>query len=119
MVDSTLAEATSAARGFFRIKRDWDWISLIKSNPAPASRIDHRAGRLAAAAKCKVVKWSRDSGVLALPVQLYPPGILARGLALCSGHVPSFDREAMQISFTGVQQEHLKLFLALTELRLQ
>ena len=117
-VTSTLAEATAAAKGFFRIKRDWDWVSLLKSGPTSASVIDDRAGRLAAAAKCKVVRWSRESGVLTLPAQLYPPTLIARGLVLCSGHLPNFDRDARQISFVGVQAEHLKLILALTGLRL-
>jgi hypothetical protein len=117
-VPSTLDDAAKAAKGFFRIKRDWDWVSLIKSSSSQAALIDDRAGRLSTAGKCKVVKWTRDGGILALPAQLYPPSIMARGLALCSGHVPSFDREAMQITFTGVQQDHLSLFLALTGLRL-
>lgn len=117
-VDSTLAEATAAAKGFFRIKRDWDWVSLLKNGPAAASLIDDRAGRLAAAAKCKAVRWSRESSVLTLPVQLYPPSLMARGLVLCSGHLPVFDRDTMQITFAGVRPEHLRLILALTGLRL-
>lgn len=116
-VASTLAEATAAPKGFFRIKRDWDSVSLLKTGPAAASLIDDRAGRLAAAARCKAVRWSHESGVLSLPVQLYPPTLMARGLVLCSGHLPTFDRGAMQISFTGVQPEHLRLILALTGLR--
>lgn len=118
-VPSTLSEATAAAKGFFRIKRDWDSVSLLKSGPDLALRIDDRAGRLATAAKCKAVRWSREGAELSLPAQLYPPLVMARGLVLCSGFLPNFDREAMQISFSGVQVEHLRLFLALTELRLQ
>jgi hypothetical protein len=117
-VASTLAEATGAAKGFYRIKRDWDWVSLLKSAPEVAALIDDRAGRLAASAKCKVVRWSREERVLTLPVQLLPPIIMARGIVLCSGHLPSFDRVTMQISFAGVQLEHLRLILALTGLRL-
>lgn len=118
-VASTLPEATAAANGFFRIKRDWDWVSLLKNGPAAASLIDDRAGRLAAAAKCKAVQWSPGSSVLTLPVQLYPPTIMARGLVLCSGHLPGFDRDTMRISFAGIRPRHLKLILALTGLRLQ
>lgn len=118
-VASTLSEATAATKGFFRIKRDWDWVSLLKSGPDSASLIDDRAGRLAAAAKCKAARWSRADGVLSLPAQLYPPTVMARGLVLCSGFLPSFDREAMQISFAGIQLGHLRLILALTGLRLQ
>jgi hypothetical protein len=118
-VACTLAEAAAATKGFFRIKRDWDWVSLLKSGPALALRIDDRAGRLAAAAKCKAVSWSRESAVLALPAQLYPPTLIARGLVLCSGHLPSFDRASMQNSYTGIQPEHLRLILALSGLRLR
>lgn len=117
-VSSTLEEAAAASAGFFRIQRDWDWVSLIKSSPQEAALIDDRAGRMAAAAKCKVVRWLPDSETLSLPAQLYPPGIMARGMALCSGGLPRFDRETRQIAFAGVQPEHLRLFLALTGLRL-
>lgn len=117
-VSSTLAEAASASAGFFRIQRDWDWVSLIKSSPQDAALIDDRAGRMVTAAKCKVVRWTADSGTLSLPAQLYPPGIMARGMALCSGRLPRFDRETRQIAFAGVRPEHLRLFLALTGLRL-
>lgn len=117
-VSSTLEEAAAASAGLFRIQRDWDWVSLIKSSPQDAALIDDRAGRIAAAAKCKVVRWLPDSGTLSLPAQLYPPGIMARGMALCSGGLPRFDRETRQIAFAGVRPEHLRLFLALTGLRL-
>jgi hypothetical protein len=116
-VDSTLAEATAASKGFCRIKRDWDWVSLLKSGSAAYS-IDDHAGRIAAAAKCKAIRWTRESGELQIPAQLYPPTLIARGLVLCSGRLPTFDRGAMQISFTSVPPEHLRLLLALTGLRL-
>lgn len=117
-VDSTLVEATVSAKGFFRIKRDWDWVSLLKSKPAVASQIDDRAGRMAAAARCRAVSWSREGAVLTLPAQLYPPTLMARGLVLCSGQLPSFNRDTMQISFAGVQPQHLRLILTLTGLRM-
>jgi hypothetical protein len=117
-VSSTLVEAAGASAGFFRIQRDWDWVSLIKTSVQDAALIDDRAGRMSTAAKCKVVRWTRDSGVLSLPSQLYPPGIMARGLALCSGELPRFDRETRQIAFAGVRPQHLRLFLALTGLKL-
>jgi hypothetical protein len=40
--------------------------------------------------------------MLSLPAQLYPPGLMARGLALCGGELPRFDRETRQITFAGV-----------------
>jgi hypothetical protein len=117
-VDSTLAEAADSSAGFFRIQRDWDRISLIKTSIQDAAVIDDRAGRMAAAAKCKVVRWSPETLVLSLPAQLYPPGTIARGIALCSGLLPSFDRHARQIAFAGVRPDQLRLFLALTGLKL-
>ncbi len=117
-VVSTLAEAANASAGFFRIQRDYDWVSLIKGSAQDAALIDDRAGRMAAAARCKVLLWNRESGMLSLPAQLYPPSTMARGLALCSGELPSFDRETRQIAFAGVRPEHLRLILALTGLRL-
>lgn len=118
-VASTLLDAAVSKKGLFRIKRDWDWISLLKNGAESASLIEDRAGRLAAAAKCKVVRWSREDGLLTLPVQLYPPTLMARGLVLCSGFLPHFDRATRRVSFVGVQSEHLRLILALTGLRLK
>jgi hypothetical protein len=117
-VASSLEEASGASAGLFRIQRDWDWVSLIKSSTTESAVIDDRAGRIAVAAKSKVVRWSRKSGTLSLPGQLYPPTIMVRGLVLCSGKLPVFDRENRRIEFGGVTAEHLRLFLALTELRL-
>lgn len=117
-VASTLAEAANAKAGFFRIQRDWDWVSLIKCSAQEAALIDDRAGRMAASAKRKVVRWTQEGEVLSLPWQLYPPGIMARGLALCSGELPRFDRETRQVAFAGVGLRHLRLILALTGLGL-
>lgn len=116
-VPSTLEEAASAASGFYRIKRDWDWVSIIKTSPSQAARIDDRAGRLAAAAKCRVVRWSGGKDV-ALPSQLYPPALIARSLSFCSGRLPRFDPAAREIIFSGVGSDHLRALLALTGLRL-
>jgi hypothetical protein len=117
-VESTLADASNANSGFFRIQRDWDWVSLIKHSAVDCAVIDDRAGRMAIAAKSRVLRWSRDSGILSLPAQLYPPGIMARGLTLCSGELPTYDRDTGHITFSGVRPEHMKLFIALTGLRL-
>jgi hypothetical protein len=115
-VPSTLAEATHAPSGLYRIQRDWDWVSVIKSSPSHAARIDDRAGRMAASAKCKVVRWTgRD---LALPWQLYPPTLIARSLALCSGRLPRFEAQSREVVFSGVASDHLRAMLALTGLKL-
>lgn len=117
-VSSTLAEAAAAKAGFFRIKRDWDWVSLLKSGVSQCAYIDDRAGRLAAAARLRAVTWTGESRVLSLPGQLFPPGTIARALALCTGALPQFDAASRRISFAGVTPEILRLTLAITGLRL-
>jgi len=115
---STLTEATEARSGFFRIQRDWDWVSLIKSSPQDCAFIDDRAGRMVAAARSKIVGWSSAQGTLSLPGALFPPTLVARGLVLCSGELPSFDKTTRQITFAGVTPSLLRVTLALTGLRL-
>jgi hypothetical protein len=117
-IASTLAEATAAKSGFFRIKRDWDWVSLLKTDVAECAYIDDRAGRLAAAAKLKAVAWTASSGALDLPGQLYPPAPIARALTLCTGFLPQYDGASQRISFSGVPPEILRLTLAITGLKL-
>lgn len=117
-IASTLAEATAARSGFFRIKRDWDWVSLLKTDVSECAYIDDRAGRLAAAAKLKAAAWTASSGALDLPAQLYPPVPIARALALCTGFLPQHDAARRRISFAGVPPEILRLTLAITGLKL-
>jgi hypothetical protein len=117
-IASTLAEATTARSGFFRIKRDWDWVSLLKTDVSECAYIDDRAGRLAAAAKLKAAAWTASSGALDLPGQLYPPAPIARALTLCTGFLPQYDAANRRISFSGVPPELLRLTLATTGLKL-
>lgn len=117
-VESTLAEATATPSGFFRIKRDWDWVSLIKTSVMECAYIDDRAGRLAVAAKLKATSWVAGSGMFSLPGQLFPPTPIARALTLCTGYLPKYDAAARQISFAGIPLEILRLTLAITGLRL-
>jgi hypothetical protein len=117
-IASTLAEATAARTGFFRIKRDWDWVSLLKTDVSECAYIDDRAGRLAAAAKLKAAGWTAGSGVLELPAQLYPPTPIARALALCTGFLPQYDSATRRICFAGVPPEILRPTLAITGLKL-
>lgn len=117
-VESTLTEAAAAKAGFFRIKRDWDWVSILKTGVSECAYIDDRAGRLAAAAKLRAVSWDGRSLRLGLPSQLCPPSTIARSLALCTGALPHFDAESRRLSFAGVTPEILKLMLAITGLRL-
>ncbi len=116
-VSSTLAEATDVKAGFFRIKRDWDWVSILKTGVTDCAYIDDRAGRFAAAYRLRVAGWNAHSRTLSLPSQLYPPGIIGRALALCTGSLPQFDATSHQISFSGVTPEILRLTLAITGLR--
>ncbi len=117
-VNSTLAEATAAKAGFFRIKRDWDWVSLLKTGVSECAYIDDRAGRLASAAKLRAASWTAESRTLSLPSQLFPPGTIARALTLCTGALPQFEAASRRISFAGVTPEILRLTLAITGLRL-
>lgn len=117
-VDSTLAEATAARAGFFRIKRDWDWVSLLKTGISECAYIDDRAGRLAAASKLREASWTGESRTLSLPEQLFPPGTIARALTLCTGALPQYEAASRRISFAGVTPEILRLTLAITGLRL-
>jgi hypothetical protein len=116
--DSNLAEATAAKAGFFRIKRDWDWVSLLKTGLSECAYIDDRAGRLAVAAKLRAAAWNGGSQTLSLPSQLYPPGTIARALTLCTGALPRFDVASRRILFASVTPEILRLTLAITGLRL-
>lgn len=117
-IDSTLPEATAARSGFFRIKRDWDWVSILKTDVSECAYIDDRAGRLAAVAKLKAASWTASTGTLDLPGQLYPPAPIARALTLCTGFLPRYDASSRGISFAGVPPEVLRLTLAITGLKL-
>ncbi len=117
-VASTLAEASAARSGFFRIKRDWDWVSLLKTDVSECAYIDGRAGRLAAAAKLKAASWTAGSGALDLPGLLFPPTPIARALVLCTGFLPQYAAATRRISFAGIPPEILRLTLATTGLRL-
>jgi hypothetical protein len=117
-VTTDLREATSAKAGFFRIKRDWDWVSLLKTGVNECAYIDDRAGRVAVAAKLRAVSWSAGACELGLPSQLYPPAIIARALVLCTGALPHFEPTARRIIFSGISPDILNMTLALTGLRL-
>lgn len=117
-VDSSLAEATAARKGFFRIKRDWDWVSILKSSQSDCAYIDDRAGRISTASRLRHASWDSASQTLGLPLQLFPPPAIARALTLCSGVLPQFDRASRRIMFAGVGPAMLRLALAITGLRL-
>lgn len=117
-VESTLAEAAAAKAGFFRIKRDWDWVSLLKTGVSECAYIDDRAGRLAAAAKLKALSWTAGTRTLDLPGQLFPPIAVARALTLCTGFLPRYEAASRRISFGDIPPEILRLTLAITGLKL-
>ena len=114
---STLDEARESQRGFFRIKRDWDWVSIIKMGAERSAYIDDRAGRLLVAAKLKAASWDPEEGTFSVPRQLYPPRVIARALAMCAGTLPHFDRTRKRISFASVPLEIVRLALGITGLR--
>lgn len=115
-VDKTLSEATAAGSGLFRIKRDWDSVTILKSGVTDCTRIDDRAGRFIVAARRRLAKWDRQTQTLSFPLQLYPPVIIARALILCTGGLPVYgDR---RVHFRGVTPTVLRLALAITGLRL-
>jgi hypothetical protein len=117
-VTSCLGEATAARTGFFRIKRDWDWVSILKSSETDCAYIDDRAGRMTMAYRLRAASWDAASRTFSLPIQLYPPAIIARALTLCTGALPQFDGAARRLSFGGVSPAMLRLALSITGLRL-
>jgi hypothetical protein len=116
-VPSSLDDARGSARGFFRIHRERDWVNLLKSAADAQAEIDISAGRLAVAEGAKEFYWNPDSQDLRLPFALYPPALLVRGLVLCSGILPTRDRNARSISFRSVPPRVAQLARALTGLR--
>ncbi len=115
---STPAYALSADKGFFRIKRDFDRVYILKTGPNDCSYIDPRAGRLAAASKRRAASWDGVSQTLSVPIQLYPPSTVARALSLSTGRVPHIDRASRAVSFAGITRAILKPALAIIGLRL-
>lgn len=115
---STLEKVQSSAKGFYRVQRDWDWVSVLKQGAGDCAYIDDRAGRLLTAAKRRHVSWTAETRKLSLPAPLFPPAYITRALVLCSGLLPDFDRGTGRISFSNVTPEMLRLALAITGLRL-
>ena len=117
-VHSTLDEARAAKAGFFRIKRDWDWVNLLKIGEVECAAIDFRAGRLAVASKLRAAAWCGESRTLSLPLELFPPLLIARGLALCTGRLPQREETSRRVLFRGVTPEIAKAALAIMGVRL-
>lgn len=117
-IPTTLEKAHSSAKGFYRVQRDWDWVSVLKVGAGDCAYIDDRAGRLLTAAKCRHASWTAESRKLSLPAPLFPPAYITRALVLCSGLLPDFDRGTARISFSNITPEMLRLALAIIGLRL-
>jgi hypothetical protein len=117
-VKSSLTEANVARRGFVRIKRDFDRVSILKSSPPDCAYIDDRAGRLFMASRLRLVPLEGPTRSFSLPVELYPPLLIARALALCTCALPQFDWPSRRISFGGVGLPMQRPALAITGLRL-
>ena len=116
--NSTLDEAAESRGGLFRIKRDWDWVSIIKMGTDKSAYIDDRAGRLVVAAKLKAALWDAELGTFSVPGQLFPPRVIARALSMCTGTPPYFDKENRRVCFSGVPPGVARLALEITGLRL-
>ncbi|MGX1348240.1 hypothetical protein AB7M49_001816 [Bradyrhizobium elkanii] len=115
---TTLEKAQSSTKGFYRIQRDWDWVSVLKLGQSECVSIDERAGRLLTAAKHRHASWAPNGSKLSIPGTLLPPAYIARALVLCSGLLPSFDRNSARIAFSNVGPGMLRLVLAITGLKL-
>ncbi len=115
-IDCSLAAAVEAKAGLFRIRRDWDWITILKSSETDCARIDDRAGRFVIAANCRVIAWDTRARTIGFPLHLYPPPIVARALTLCSGSLPLIQER--RVVFAGVTPAIVNLTLAVTGLRL-
>jgi len=120
-IPSTLEEARQAVRGLFRIKRDWDWITLIKNGRETQSQIGVYAGRLAAAAGAKKIRLDMSSRTLSIPLVLKPPIAVSRSLTLCSGILPKIDQANgnRQLIFHDVPIRTVRLAVAITGLRVE
>jgi hypothetical protein len=117
-IASTLNNAATAPRGLFRIQRDRDWVSILKTSVSDCAYIDDRVGRMLVAAKRQHLSWNQTSWAFSLPVSLFPPLLVARALVLCTGRLPASDRASGRISFAGVNPAMLRLVVAITGLRL-
>lgn len=116
-VASDLEQASAAEKGLFRIKRDWNWITVLKQGVANQAEIDVYAGRLSVAAGLKKLKWDPASCTLRIPFLLRPPLIICRGLTLCHGTAPDADRISRETLFKSVPLRTARLAEALTGLR--
>jgi hypothetical protein len=116
-VPSSLEKAAHAERGFFRIRRQWDWLNLLKEAVDAQAEIEASAGRLAAAKGAKALHWDAASRQLSLSFALYPPTLITRALVLCSGLLPFRDRGRRLVCFQGVPGRVARLAQALTGLR--
>ena len=115
---SSLSEAEAAPKGLFRMKRDWDWVSIFKFGPTDCAYIDDRAGRMLAAAKLRHASWDASTGKFGVPANLFPPALIARALVLCTGLLPELDRTSGRISFSGVNATMMRLTLSILGLRI-
>jgi len=115
---ATLETVRTSAKGFFRVQRDWDWVSILKLGAMDCAYIDDRAGRLITAAKRRHASWTADSHKLSVPGTLFPPAYIARALVLCSGPLPDFDKGSARISFSNITPQMLRLALSITGLKL-
>jgi len=118
-VASSLEEANSASKGFFRIVRDWDRVHVIKDGPDRQCAIDPAAGRLSIARGLKVLRLDFSARTLSMPAQLRPPLHITRALSLASGTLPTYDAASRSISFADLAPDTMRLAADILELKLQ
>jgi hypothetical protein len=114
---SSLDAANAARRGLFRIKRDWDTTTIRKRGPADLAAVEPAAGRMWVAAGQRVVRWDAQSRCFSLPRILFPPLLIARALALCTGALPARHADG-RLTFPEVPARTARLAISLSGLRL-
>jgi len=118
-VASSLEEASGAAKGFFRITRDWDRVHIIKDGPDRQHAIDPAVGRLSVARGLKVLRLEFSTRTLTIPAQLRPPLLITRALSLASGTLPAYAAATSSLTFADVAPNTMRLAADILELRSQ
>lgn len=117
--DTTLDHVTSASKGFFRVKRDYDTVTILKEGRDLQSAIETSAGRLSAARGSTRVRIDAAARTFSIPAALAPPIPIARALAINAGALPDFHRSTKEIVYAAVTARAARLTLEVLELKAQ
>ena len=118
-VASSLEEASTATKGFFRIVRDWDRIHVIKDGPDRQLAVDPAVGRLSVARGLKVLRLDLSAHSLTIPAQLRPPIYITRALCVASGKLPAYDSGTRTLTFADLSPDTMRLAADILELKFQ